>query len=280
MTWTRTSPSLARMSADLKSLLEAYADALTGFRDVAAGLDDADWDRPTDCPGWTVREQVAHVLAIEQQLSGHPQPPRLTSYPAYVRSPVGEHMESGIAALADLAPAELVARLGPAVDEHLAQLRALDLDPSTTVLGILGSAVPLPRFLPIRVLDVWTHEQDVRRATGLPARLSGPAAEASFATIVSMLPHVVTELAAAPGTALALDADGEAPVAATVRVGADGPASVEDGVGADADATVRMSTETLGRVAGGRVDPAAAAVVIEGDQELGRRLLAGLNIAP
>src|SRR6476661_6135105 len=102
MTWTRTGPSLARMSADLQSLLDAYADALTSVRDVAAGIQDVDWERPTDCPGWTVREQVAHVLAVEQQLSGHPLPARLASYPAYVRSPVGEHMESGIAALADL----------------------------------------------------------------------------------------------------------------------------------------------------------------------------------
>jgi uncharacterized protein (TIGR03083 family) len=129
-----------------------------------------------------VREQVAHVVAVEQQLSGHPWPPRLPSYPACVRSPVGEHRESGIAALADLAPDEVVARLGPAIEEHLAQLRLLDMDPGTTVLGILGSEVPLPRFLPIRVLDVWTHEQDVRRATGLPARLTGPGPEVAFAT--------------------------------------------------------------------------------------------------
>jgi uncharacterized protein (TIGR03083 family) len=268
------------MSADPQSLLDAYADALAGFQEVAAGLKDVDWSRPTDCPGWTVREQVAHVLAVEQQLSGHPLPPRLASYPAYVRSPVGEHMESGIAALADLTPAELVARLGPAIEEHLAQLRALDLDPGTTVLGILGTEVPLTRFLPIRVLDVWTHEQDVRRATGLPARLTGPGPEVSFATIVSMLPHVVSQLAAPAGTVVAVVGDGDIPVAATVRMTDDGPATTEGGVAAGATVTVRMSTEMLGRLAGGRIDPAAAAVEVEGDRALGRRLLAELNIAP
>jgi len=148
------------------------------------------------------------------------------------------------------------------------------------VLGILGTEVPLPRFLPIRVLDVWTHEQDVRRATGLSARLTGPGPEVSFATIVSMLPHVVSELAAPAGTVVSVIGDGDVPVAATVRIAEDGAAVAEDGVASDATATVRMSTETLGRLAGGRIDPAAAEVEVEGDQTLGRRLLAELNIAP
>jgi hypothetical protein len=56
------------MTSDLQSLVDAYADALTSFH-----------ARPTDCPGWSVREQVAHVLALELQLSGHPLPPRLAA---------------------------------------------------------------------------------------------------------------------------------------------------------------------------------------------------------
>ena len=47
-----------------------------------------------------------------------------------------------------------------------------------------------------------------------------------------------------------------------------------------ATVTLRMSTETLGRLAGGRVDPAAADVEIDGDAELGKRVLAELAIAP
>ena len=180
MTWTCTPPSLARMTTDLQRALDGYADALTSFHALAADLADADWDAPTDCPGWRVREQVAHVLAIELQLSGEPLPPRLSTYPAHVKSPSGEHMEAGIAALADVPPAELVARLGSTIEVHLAQLRALELTDDTTVVGTLGSPVPLPRFLPIRVLDVWTHGQDVRRAIGRPGGLSG------LATVVAV----------------------------------------------------------------------------------------------
>jgi uncharacterized protein (TIGR03083 family) len=269
------------MTADLQVLLDAYADALTSFHALAAELDDTDWARPTDCPGWSVREQVAHVLALELQLAGQPAPPRLPAYPAHVRGPSGEHMESGIAALADVPTGELVARLGRTADEHLAQLRALALAEDTTVVGTLGTPVPLPRFLPIRVLDVWTHEQDVRGATGRPGGLSGPAAVVAVGQITDLLPYVVgSGVAPAPGSSVAVAVSGEVPVATTVTVQADGQAAATAGIAPDATVTLRMGTETLGRLAGGRVDPAAAAVEFEGDADLGQRVLAELAIAP
>ena len=269
------------MTADLQPLLDAYADALRSFHTLAADLEEGDWARPTDCPGWSVREQVAHVLALELQLSGQPLPPRLPAYPAHVRSASGEHMEAGIAALADVPPAGLVQRLGGAIEEHLAQLRALELAESTTVVGTMGKPVPLPRFLPIRVLDVWTHEQDVRRATGRPGGMSGPAAVVSVGQIMALLPHVVGSGAdPPPGSSVAVAVHGEVPAAATVTVDANGQASAADTVEPGATVTLRMSTETLGRLAGGRIDPDDAAVEIDGDAELGRRVLAGLAITP
>jgi hypothetical protein len=52
------------------------------------------------------------------------------------------------------------------------------------------------------VLDVWTHEQDVRRATR--GGLSGPAAVVSVGQVVALLPHVVGSGAApAPGSSVA-----------------------------------------------------------------------------
>ncbi len=269
------------MTTDVHSLLEAYAEALRSFHALAAALEEADWGRPTDCPGWSVREQVAHVLALELQLSGESLPPRLTSYPAHVRGPSGEHMEAGIAALADVPTAQLVARLGRTIDEHLAQLRALELAEDTTVAGTMGKPVPLSRFLPIRVLDVWTHEQDVRRATGRPGGLSGPAAVVSVGQIVAMLPFVIgSDEGPPPGSSVAVVVDGEVPAASTVTIGADGQGSASDGAARDATVTLRMSTGTLGMLAGGRIDPAAAAVDVEGDDALGRRVLTALAFAP
>lgn len=268
------------MPADLQVLLDAYADALHEFHATARAIADDQWALPTDCPGWTVREQVAHVLALELQLGGQPLPPRLDSYPDHVRNESGQHMENGIAALRDVAPADLVTRLGAAADEHLDQLRALDLDPDVTVVGTLGSPVPLARFLPIRVLDVWTHEQDVRTATGRELRTSGPATEVARSQTLGLVPvFVVKGAQPAPGSSFAVDAPGPLGGQLTVRVGDVGP-DVSDGVAEDVDVTLRMSDLTFMRLTGGRLAPSDADVEIEGDAELGRRVLDNLAFAP
>jgi uncharacterized protein (TIGR03083 family) len=197
-----------------------------------------------------------------------------------VRNESGQHMENGIAALRDVEPRDLVARLEDAVDTHLDQLRALDLDPATTVTGTLGSPVPLARFLPIRVLDVWTHEQDVRTATGGELRTTGPATEVARHQTVGLVPYFVVRGAELPaGTSFAIDAPGPLGGQLTVRVGADGP-EASDGASDDVDVTLRMSDLTFMRLTGGRVAPADAAVDVDGDAELGRRVLDHLAFAP
>jgi uncharacterized protein (TIGR03083 family) len=268
------------MTAEMQSLLEAYDDALHSFHDLAATVRDDQWTLPTDCPGWSVREQVAHVLALELQLGGQPLPPRLESYPAHVRNASGEHMENGIAALRDVAPADLVARLGAAVDEHLAQLRATDLDPETVVDGTLGSPVPLARFLPIRVLDVWTHGQDVRRALGVEPVTTGPATVVAREQTMALLPYFATDRAEVPaGSSYAIDAPGPLGGQVTVAVAEDGPEPAP-GVREDATVTLRMTDATLMLLTCGRLAPDDAEVEVVGDEELGRRVLGALAFAP
>lgn len=42
-------------------------DERAALADALAGLPDSDWDKPSLCAGWTVREVVGHVIAIAQQ---------------------------------------------------------------------------------------------------------------------------------------------------------------------------------------------------------------------
>jgi uncharacterized protein (TIGR03083 family) len=269
------------MPADMQSLLAAYDHALHSFQQLASTVREDQWTQPTACPGWTVREQVAHVLALELQLGGRPLPPRLESYPDHVRNASGEHMENGIAALRDVQPADLVTRLGAAVDEHLAQLRAMPLDPDAIVRGTLGKPVPLSRFLPIRVFDVWTHEQDVRRAIGAEPLTTGPATAVAREQMMALVPFMVADRAELPvGSSFAIDAPGPLGGQVTVTVGEGGRPSPSDGVADDATVTLRMTDATLMLLACGRLAPGDADVEVAGDPQLAWRVLGALAVAP
>ena len=41
---------------------------------LGSTLTEQEWKTPTDCPGWTVQDQVAHMLGSESRLLGLPVP--------------------------------------------------------------------------------------------------------------------------------------------------------------------------------------------------------------
>jgi uncharacterized protein (TIGR03083 family) len=269
------------MSPSMQRYVDALEQVAGSFAEVVESLRPEQWDLETECPGWAVRDQVAHVVALERQLLGQPLPPRLPSYPPHVQGPSAEHMENGIAALRELSHAELLAELRDLCGRHVAQLRAGELTPETIVQGALGNDVPAGRALPVRVFDLWAHEQDVRRAADVPGNLAGPAAAVVRDQVLAMLPYLVgKQVAPPPGTSVAFDVTGPTTLQTTVVVGDDARASARPGVAADATTTVRTDYQTFTRLACGRIDPTTAPVRLDGDEALGRQVLGVLAITP
>ena len=110
---------------------------LTTFLD---GIDDDSWDRPVDaCPGWRVRDVLAHLVAtVDDAIAGRitgPPPPDLTA------DQVDRHRHDD--------PRELLAAW---------DVRAPRFEPVLTERRIW------PAFF-----DVLSHEHDIRHALGRPA---------------------------------------------------------------------------------------------------------------
>ena len=51
-------------------LFDAIDDVLLTTLSIARDLTEDDADRATECPGWTVRDQLAHMVGLEQVLHG------------------------------------------------------------------------------------------------------------------------------------------------------------------------------------------------------------------
>ncbi|MGN6575595.1 MAG: maleylpyruvate isomerase family mycothiol-dependent enzyme [Nocardioides sp.] len=267
----------------LASYVDAWAAAADDVITLLRSLDDADWDRPTDLAGWDVRAVAAHLAHLESELAGHDQQRVKVPELEHITSPMGYYTEQGPIARREWPTARIVDELEQAVATRLAELRA---DPPTD-----GSAAPSrtpggigwdwETLLSNRVVDVWMHEQDIRRAVGRPGGMDTAGAEHTVSVFARAFGYVVGKRVAPPaGTTVVLDVTGLRPVHLAVQVGDDGRAAVLTGPVEQADVAMAMDLETYVVLAGGRRSPDAVAVDVTGDGELAAQVLAALAVTP
>jgi uncharacterized protein (TIGR03083 family) len=163
------------------------------------------------------------------------------------------------------------------------QLRDEKRQPEAKVRGPLGREMTLEAHMRGRAFDVWVHEQDLRRALGKPGNLDSPGAAIVRDELLSRMPKAVAEDAGArPDTVVVLDVTGPLDFMRTVRVDAEGRATVDGSVSLGPTVTLTTDWETFFRLATGR-DRAAAAgdrVKIEGDAELAAAILRHIAVTP
>src|SRR3546814_15576711 len=69
-------------------------------------------------------------------------------------------------------------------------------------------------MLTLRVMDTWSHEQDIRRALGRPGHLTGPVVAEALRYWAQFLPFVVGKRAGAPDGSTVVFAVGDEPTTA------------------------------------------------------------------
>ena len=247
---------------------------------LGAELSEREWKLPTDLAGWTVQDNLAHLIGTERMLQGLPAAEHLTEYSDHVKNPIGQFNESEIAARRPLSGAEVLSEWNDLAELRAKTLRAADDDyyaqPAMTPTGP-GTVAD---FLHIRVLDCWIHEQDMRRAVDRPGHLGGAAAEHTIDRLLRTIPIVVGKRAATPeGKAVVIDITGDVPRHIACEV-TGGRAAVVDAPSAEPLATVTLDSEAFIVLATGRRSAADIAnrIDLAGDHELGRRVVDNLNM--
>lgn len=266
---------------DLTPLLRAMDHTWGSIIELAESLGPEEWSLPTRCPGWDVHDQIAHVASLEQLLAGGELAPDAPPAP-HIRNPVGARMERGVHALRGLPPAELVDVLRTVIEVRRTALQADPPQPGDEMLGVMGNPVPVERSLPVRVLDLWAHEQDIRAATGRPGNEAGPGARVSQEAILGMLPMFwVKEAGAVAGQNLRIIVSGALSADRTVVVAADGRAaySADPDVGEPA-VTVQLDWLDLLARSHGRLGADLTPVLISGNEVMARALIAAWPMSP
>ena len=165
-------------AARLAGYVDVWWQACDDFTTLLERVPAERWSTPTDLPGWDVHAVVAHTAHLEAVLAGAPEETVAIGEPSHVRGLLGAYTEQGVVARRDRTPDELITEIRESTTtRHTALLSDPPTDASARPERIFGG-VPWTweRLLRNRPLDVWMHEQDVRRALGLPGGLdSAPA---------------------------------------------------------------------------------------------------------
>lgn len=254
--------------------IDACEQTLRSVLALGDELDATDWDRPTECPGWSVKDQYSHILGVERFLVGD-------TDDGVIRTVANTAID--VEASRDRKPGEILGELRDVIERRLEALRSGAVDLAEVVDTPLLQTMVYGDFMRFRALDIWMHEQDVRRAVARPGNLDGPAAELCRRLLGGALLAAVGVRAAA--------ASGQSVVVETperrwhVEVGDDRRSRFRDAethAEDEAEPTVRlrMAWETFIRLGGGRVPIDDADVEIAGDRDLACRVLAGMAVTP
>jgi uncharacterized protein (TIGR03083 family) len=257
-------------------VVDVLDEAWTAIGQLGDVLEASEWDLPSECPGWTVRDVLSHMVGTERSLLGETAPAPVST-PPHVHNAVGARNEGWVASLRTHTGPEVLADFRDVTARRLEQLRSWpssrfdELGPSPV------GEVPYREFMRVRVMDCWVHEQDIRVATARPGHRHGPAATLAIDRLASAMPFIVGKRAGAPdGSSVRFELTGNEPRRLDVVVRG-GRAAIDDASEGEPTAELRMDLEVFWRLGCGRVSGEAARgaglVELRGETELAERVV-------
>lgn len=245
--------------------------------DLCTTLDERGWKTMTRCPGWTVQDNLSHLIGTERMLAGLPATEHRSGALGHVKNPIGEFNEHEVDVRRALTGEQVLAEWRDIVAQRRQFLDAAGDDYFETKTNTPTGPGTMADFLHIRVLDCWAHEQDMREALGVPGHRGGPAAEHTVDRLIRTLPIVVGKRAATPeGRGVVITITG--PVERTVPIlVTNGRAAVVDAVD-DPIATVTMDSMTFVGLALGRRTADECTWTSAGDATIAGRIASQLNM--
>jgi uncharacterized protein (TIGR03083 family) len=269
---------------DRDTVVDALIDEWAALDTLLTGLDDERWRLPTPCPGWSVADNLAHIVGTEETLAGRAAPAVAADREAWphVRNELGASNERWVASMRADTPHAVLERFRRITAERAETLRTMPDEEFHAATRTPAGPATYARFMRIRVFDCWMHEQDIRDALGRPGGEDTPGAAVALDEMTESLGYLIGKRAGFPdGSSATVILTG--PAARTLHVLVDGRARLVPELPHPATVTVTLPVGLFVRLCGGRVEPTdevLAAARVTGDQELGRRLLGNLRFTP
>ena len=265
-------------------VLDLFAEERTALLDLLSGLIGEDWEKPTACAGWSVKDVALHILGGDLgNLSrrrdglGGVSP---TTRENFINS-LNLFNEEWVVVARRLSPRvviELLEFSGPRLFDYF---KSLDLRATGGGVSWAGlDQAPVWLDVAREYTERWLHQQHIRDAVGKPGladrRFMGPV----LAAFVYALPVAFQHADAPPGTAVHIHITGEAGGHWSVVQHRKGVWTLYAGAPDSAAARIEIDQSAAWRLftRGISAQEAEPLVRIEGDEELGKYVLHAVAI--
>jgi uncharacterized protein (TIGR03083 family) len=197
-------------------VIELFPETRRALLDLLAALSPTEWEKPTACAGWSVKDVALHLLGGDVGLLSRrrdaftPAGKPIESYPELVAL-INDLNEAWVKAARRISPrllCDLLAFTGPQVEVFLGSL-----DPFAPGVPVdWAGPEPAPLWLDTarEYTERWHHQQQIRDAVGRPGLKEPRFLAPVLDTFVRALPRTFSAVAAADGTTVQLSITGEA----------------------------------------------------------------------
>ena len=266
-------------SQELVDKMERVWSSIAG---LAKTFTETEWKTPTDCPGWSVQDQVSHLAGSESHYLGRPSPDHIPTDLSHTKNDIGQRNEVQVDRRRSWPGARVLEEFLEVTGERLRILRGMSEQEFQAETQTPIGPGTVTDLIGIRIFDAWVHEQDIRRAVGHAGHLEGPVAEHSTERVARTMPYVVGRKVQPPdGTTVVFRVTGLA--GRTLAIAMQGArANPLDDPPSSPTVSLTMDVETFACLGCGRWEPDQALqsgkVELHGDDSLGRTIVAQMNI--
>jgi uncharacterized protein (TIGR03083 family) len=188
----QTVPAVPAISAD-----EAFERAADAFYRLLGTLSQQDW-KTEALRGLDVQELVGHLTGVE-----HDTHRALAGDPAVADAEHVESTQGSAVRQAGRSPAQTLDEWRRAADHTLELVRAPDGDRTADGcagrIAVHGIRLPLDDLLVVRAFELWVHDNDIRRAVGLPPSVPDPPVLRLMSDLAArMLPYAAARMGLPP----------------------------------------------------------------------------------
>jgi uncharacterized protein (TIGR03083 family) len=263
---------------------DLFPEILERLLALLSGLDRADWDKPTVCSGWSVKDVALHLLGVEIgnlsiRRDGHVASEPIQDWDELVSS-INKWNQDWVHVSRRMSTALLIEMLrfvGGEVCEHIRLLNPHLLGGPVSWVG----PDPVPVWLDIarEYTERWHHQQHIRDAVNQPGLKEPKFFAPVLGAFIWALPRAFRAVRAVEGTTLTLAIVGESGGCWSIRR-EDAAWKLYAGEADDPEAVVQIDEDLAWRLFTGGVEPKAAEelVTCSGDRKLAKNVVNVISI--